>query len=98
MSHDVAAIRGSPYWMSPEHIRGVGCGRKADVWSLGVTLFCIVAGFMPWVKACALAAPCYRHVTKLLGTGENPSMVHAIFGHYRLYGHMRWSAVCAATP
>lgn len=32
LSSEVKSMRGSPYWMSPEHIRGVGCGRKADIW------------------------------------------------------------------
>ena len=25
------SLRGSPYWLAPEAIRGVGAGRKADV-------------------------------------------------------------------
>ena len=48
MSHDVAAIRGSPYWMSPEHILGTRCGRKADVWSYACCLLEMVTGVPPW--------------------------------------------------
>ena len=32
------SLRGSPYWLAPEAIRGVGAGRKADVWALGGVL------------------------------------------------------------
>ena len=48
LSHDVAAIRGSPYWMSPEHILGARCGRKADVWSFACVLLEMLTGVPPW--------------------------------------------------
>ena len=31
----VHSLRGSPYWLAPEAIRGVGAGRKADVGQRG---------------------------------------------------------------
>lgn len=49
LSHDVQTIRGSPYWMSPEHIQGARCGRKADVWSYGCVLLEMLTGGMPWL-------------------------------------------------
>ena len=49
LSHDVQCIRGSPYWMSPEHIQGARCGRKADIWSYGCVLLEMLTGFMPWL-------------------------------------------------
>ena len=39
---------GSPYWMSPEHIKGSGCGRKADIWSLGCVLVEMATATPPW--------------------------------------------------
>ena len=48
LSHDVDAIRGSPYWMSPEHILGARCGRKADVWSYACVLLEMLTGVPPW--------------------------------------------------
>ena len=48
LSNEVKSMRGSPYWMSPEHIRGVGCGRCADVWSFGCTLLEMLTAKPPW--------------------------------------------------
>jgi len=48
LSHEAKSMRGSPYWMSPEHIRGAGCGRRADVWSFGCVLLEMLTGKPPW--------------------------------------------------
>ena len=37
--------------MSPEHIQGARCGRKADVWSYGCVLLEMATGRMPWLDA-----------------------------------------------
>jgi serine/threonine protein kinase len=50
------AMRGSPYWMSPEHVRGANCGRKADIWSYGATLLEMLTGRPPWHDATAPAS------------------------------------------
>ena len=44
------ALRGSPYWLAPEAIRGVGAGRKADVWALGGVLLEMLTGKPPWFE------------------------------------------------
>ena len=53
-SQDVHTIRGSPYWMSPEHIQGARCGRKADVWSYACVLLEMLTGGMPWLTGGAM--------------------------------------------
>ncbi|KAK9469318.1 Pkinase-domain-containing protein [Lipomyces arxii] len=43
---------GSPAFMSPEmNNRALISGRAADVWAMGVTLFCLVTGRLPWAYA-----------------------------------------------
>lgn len=44
------SLRGSPYWLAPEAIRGVGAGRKADVWALGGVLLEMLTGRPPWFE------------------------------------------------
>ena len=43
-------MRGSPYWMAPEHIKGAACGRKADIWSYGGVLLEMISGRPPWFE------------------------------------------------
>mmetsp|Transcript_54672 Transcript_54672/g.119274 ORF Transcript_54672/g.119274 Transcript_54672/m.119274 type:complete len:590 (+) Transcript_54672:285-2054(+) len=48
LTSEVRSLRGSPYWMSPEHIQGLRCGRKADIWSFGCVLLEMLTGSPPW--------------------------------------------------
>lgn len=51
--HDalMSTLCGTLYYTSPEVIeRSYYDGRKADVWSLGILLFCMYVGALPWVK------------------------------------------------
>ncbi len=48
-SKDTSAIMGSPHYMSPEQLRSTKTvDHRADVWSLGVVLFELLAGTMPF--------------------------------------------------
>jgi len=54
------ALRGTSYYMAPEVIRGVGYGRRADVWSLGCTVIEMVTGQPPWSDSNDQVAVMYR--------------------------------------
>jgi hypothetical protein len=52
---DVGAILGTPAYMAPEQVRGEAVDLRADLWSLGVMLFELVAGETPFESAHAVA-------------------------------------------
>ena len=64
-------VCGTPDFMAPEVIRGVGHGRTADLWSLGVLVYELVAGRPPFCDRGALPAAIYAAVL----AGAPPSVV-----------------------
>uniref|UniRef100_A0A7M6DQA5 Protein kinase domain-containing protein n=1 Tax=Clytia hemisphaerica TaxID=252671 RepID=A0A7M6DQA5_9CNID len=42
------SVKGTPYWMSPETVRGTGCNHKSDIWSVGCTVMEMATGKPPW--------------------------------------------------
>ena len=44
----LTSLKGTPYWMAPEVVRGEKYGRKADIWSVGATVVEMLTGKHPW--------------------------------------------------
>lgn len=50
-------LRGTPYFMSPEVLRGEEPKQGADIWAFGATLFYLLNGRPPWTEFGATSFP-----------------------------------------
>lgn len=53
-------VLGTPHYMSPEHSEGRELDARSDLYALGVMLYEMLTGIVPYVAATALAV-CYKH-------------------------------------
>ena len=62
-------IRGSIAWTAPEVVKQIGHGRKADIWSIGCTVYEMLTGSPPWVELDYI-----QMLVKLAKTSEVPQL------------------------
>jgi len=65
-------LKGTPFWMSPEVIKGTGYGRKADVWSVGCVCVEMLTGRPPWSSQLGDKAHPYAIMYHIVNATEPP--------------------------
>ena len=66
----IKTMQGTPCWMAPEVIKQLGCGRAADIWSLGCTVVEMASSKPPWSECTNVCAALY----KISSTDELPEI------------------------
>lgn len=65
--NDVKSCKGTPFWMAPEVVRGLGSGLPADIWSLGCTVLEMLTRRFPYSNLECMPAALYQ-----IGRGVRP--------------------------
>jgi non-specific serine/threonine protein kinase len=79
-------ILGTPRYMSPEQIRGVGIDRRSDIWSVGVMLYEMLDGQPPFVGHTA------AEIASVILTSE-PSLEHFMSSERKGFGRVLFRAL-----
>jgi hypothetical protein len=77
-------VVGTPHYMSPEQVEGTPLDGRADLYSLGATLYHLVTGELPYTGTSALQV-CMKHVTAPLPSprARNPAVPAELEGVIR---------------
>lgn len=65
---------GTTMYMSPERIENVAYGPPSDIWSLGLTLYCLAVGQNPYHHAINEGAAGYWGLVKMIRESEAPNI------------------------
>jgi serine/threonine protein kinase len=82
----VQTLKGTPFWMAPEVIQGMGYGRKADVWSVGCVCVEMLTGRPPWSSELGDKAHPYAimyHIVNAPDAPEYPAGLPGLIGAVR---------------
>ncbi|HEX8847542.1 MAG TPA: WD40 repeat domain-containing serine/threonine protein kinase [Pyrinomonadaceae bacterium] len=69
---DAGVVMGTAHYMSPEQARGTGLDERTDIWSLGVVLYEMVAGVVPFGGGTPSDV-----IASILKTEQQPLSIHA---------------------
>lgn len=88
----MGGLGGSPYWMSPEQIRGATCSRKSDVWSYGGVVLEMLTGKPPWYDPsarCDGPFAVFKLLNDIVSADSPPPMPRACeMPHHLLHGFL----------
>ena len=67
--NDPKSFCGTPYWMAPEVVKQSGHNRFADIWSLGCTVYEMIAKEPPWTDTNNVV---FKILTKIASSNKPP--------------------------